>query len=521
MHRSKDRARRRASVLAVVVPALFVGLALPPAAAATPPAAVSGLTGSVVNRAAILRWTVGGTGASLACEISAPAATVARSACLRHIPVVGLQARDTSFTNTASKTYAVWAADSDGTLSEQPAQTTIGKVPAVATAVAVRRSAAAVGFGRSVVLTTTLTRGGARLDREPVELLSGLAPNAALRVLRRFTVGADGVARVSVAPSRTTRYAVRFAGNAFSRASLSAPVTVAVVPQLTAALTRTAIPARTQTVVLGRVAPGISALPVAVQRWTGSAWLPVTRGLTTAGGYYRLPVGAAVGTHRLRVVTAARPTLASGTSRVVSLSVYRRNLSSGMVGSDVLAVQRFLTTQRYTPGSLNSRFGYDTLHAIMTFQKVEGLPVTGRWARAEQTRRMRPTAFRLRYPSAGRAAEIDVTRQVMVLSVAGKVVRIVDVSTGNDQAYTVDGRTSRAHTPRGRFSITRKINGIRISRLGALYRPSYFLRGWAVHGSNSVPKYPASHGCVRITNSNTDRVYDFLRVGTPLSVYDS
>ena len=31
-----------------------------------------------------------------------------------------------------------------------------------------------------------------------------------------------------------------------------------------------------------------------------------------------------------------------------------------------------------------------------------------------------------------------------------------------------------------------------------LYYPSYFLRGFAVHGYVDVPTYPASHGCVRI-----------------------
>ena len=31
-----------------------------------------------------------------------------------------------------------------------------------------------------------------------------------------------------------------------------------------------------------------------------------------------------------------------------------------------------------------------------------------------------------------------------------------------------------------------------------MYYSLYFLRGFAMHGYNPVPTYPASHGCVRI-----------------------
>jgi lipoprotein-anchoring transpeptidase ErfK/SrfK len=31
-----------------------------------------------------------------------------------------------------------------------------------------------------------------------------------------------------------------------------------------------------------------------------------------------------------------------------------------------------------------------------------------------------------------------------------------------------------------------------------LWRPNNLWRGYAVHGSTSVPAYPASHGCVRV-----------------------
>ena len=70
--------------------------------------------------------------------------------------------------------------------------------------------------------------------------------------------------------------------------------------------------------------------------------------------------------------------------------------------------------------------------------------------------------------------------------------------------------------------IQRKIDGVRTSKLGYLYRPSYFTGGFALHGeAYDVPVYPASHGCVRMTNYNTDLLYKQLAVGTPVHVFDS
>jgi lipoprotein-anchoring transpeptidase ErfK/SrfK len=61
-----------------------------------------------------------------------------------------------------------------------------------------------------------------------------------------------------------------------------------------------------------------------------------------------------------------------------------------------------------------------------------------------------------------------------------------------------------------------------VSRLGTLYRAKYFTSdGVAVHGSASVPAYPASHGCVRLTNAATDFVWaaNLIPLGSKVIVY--
>ena len=44
--------------------------------------------------------------------------------------------------------------------------------------------------------------------------------------------------------------------------------------------------------------------------------------------------------------------------------------------------------------------------------------------------------------------------------------------------------------------------------LGKIYRPKYFHGGIAIHGMTSVPNYPASHGCVRLSTQAMDFIWD-------------
>ena len=88
----------------------------------------------------------------------------------------------------------------------------------------------------------------------------------------------------------------------------------------------------------------------------------------------------------------------------------------------------------------------------------------------------------------GDLMEIDRGRQVLFIVRDGRVLWAFNTSTG---------RLGRA-TPLGRFTISRQIDGIRVSHLGRLYRPKYFHLGYAVHGYTFVPPYPASAGCVRV-----------------------
>ncbi len=65
-------------------------------------------------------------------------------------------------------------------------------------------------------------------------------------------------------------------------------------------------------------------------------------------------------------------------------------------------------------------------------------------------------------------------------------------------------------------------DGVDVGDLGALYRPRYFHGdGIAVHGYHSVPPYPASHGCVRVTEAAMDWIWatDVMPMGSAVWVH--
>jgi len=165
----------------------------------------------------------------------------------------------------------------------------------------------------------------------------------------------------------------------------------------------------------------------------------------------------------------------------------------------VRAVQRRLAELGYDIGVADGGLGDRTWHALMSFQKVEGLARTGRID--EATTSALATASRPGPLVPGGAAtrvEIDLDRQVLFFWQGGALARVLNASTGSGERYCVAGECDVAITRPGAFRIGRKFNGLEVSRLGQLYHPMYFDGGIAIHGSPSVPAHPASHGCVRI-----------------------
>ena len=196
-------------------------------------------------------------------------------------------------------------------------------------------------------------------------------------------------------------------------------------------------------------------------------------------------------------------------------------MSPALSAEEIVEARRRLAELGYWVKAEGAGDEVSLRHALIAFQKVEGGPRAGVLTQdvlhALQAAR-RPMPRETGYPH----IEIDLCRQVLFLIEVGDVpLRILPVSTGSGECFTEGGRTRRAITPLGRFTIKSKIKGWRKSPLGLLYYPNYVQGGVAIHGNPLVPSLPASHGCIRIPMFAAQEFSELAIIGMVVLIYDS
>ncbi|MDQ1686381.1 MAG: hypothetical protein QOC82_3118 [Frankiaceae bacterium] len=372
----------------------------------------------------------------------------------------------------------------------------------------VRATLSAAGHGIAGQVATLLVRAIGATKWSP-------APNP-------HTTNTNGAVAFLVKPTRTTQYLVSFAASTTAAAVRTAMTTVAFRPTLSITFPVVA-PILTPQVFTGAVHPGVAG-PVKLQRYLSGAWHTV--GISTAGtggGFtFKIAAWTTKGIYTYRLLRPADAQHLAVSTSAKSIRAVDRTLRAGMAGADVTFLQRRLQALHYDVPAATGTFNYDTLHAVIAFEKVQRLTRDGVVSATVWSKLGRPTAPRLLHPLSGvGAVEVDLTKQVLYYAVNGAIVRILDVSTGGGYTYIgSDGQPSKAITPEGHFSIRYKIDRWVTSKLGTLYRPAYFNNaGYAIHGEGAVPSYPASHGCVRITVPAMDRMYSKLTVGMSVWIY--
>ncbi|WP_026123757.1 L,D-transpeptidase family protein [Nocardiopsis chromatogenes] len=191
-------------------------------------------------------------------------------------------------------------------------------------------------------------------------------------------------------------------------------------------------------------------------------------------------------------------------------------LRAGDSGPEVEAVQERLAELGYWTGGADGAFGTDTALAVQALQKAAGIDrdgIVGPDTRGALDDGVRPSAE----TADGRAVEIDLDRQLLMTVEDGEVQQVFSTSTGSGEPYTSRGERHIATTPTGSYQVFREVDAWDPGPLGALYRPKYFNGGIAVHGYGSVPPYPASHGCARVSL----KAMDWLWKSGHLDVYDT
>jgi lipoprotein-anchoring transpeptidase ErfK/SrfK len=198
------------------------------------------------------------------------------------------------------------------------------------------------------------------------------------------------------------------------------------------------------------------------------------------------------------------------------------HLEHGAAGGEVTALQRRLQDLGYFLAEADGKYGSATQQAVWALQKAAGLSRDGVVGPRTLEAADRGVVPQPRSGS-GHVLEIDLDRQLVLAVDDGVVTRVLNASSGNGETYEAQGRTYRAHTPRGDFAVYRETDGMHEStlELGSMWRPKYFTGAFAVHGSGSVPPWPASHGCVRVSNAAMSWLWDDWGMprGTRVLVY--
>lgn len=235
------------------------------------------------------------------------------------------------------------------------------------------------------------------------------------------------------------------------------------------------------------------------------------------GGGTQPPVDASITASTTPAPTSSSAAGPEASPTPTSPAVLRR----GAEGPTVTALQQRLGELGYWLGPRDGRFGDLTQQAVYALQKAAGLSrdgVVGPKTRAALARGDRPSAR----STAGHVIEIDLDRQLLLVVDDGKVGVVLSTSTGTFENYVSQGVTHLADTPRGHWRVYREVDAWDPSPLGRLYRPRYFnSQGIAVHGYPSVPPYPASHGCARVSLAAMDWIWeqDVMPIGARVWVY--
>jgi hypothetical protein len=203
---------------------------------------------------------------------------------------------------------------------------------------------------------------------------------------------------------------------------------------------------------------------------------------------------------------------------------------TGSSGGTVARAQQRLLDLGFWNAGVDGNFGWSTSQAVMAFQKWMKLANTNGsldedTAASLNGNRCRPTPG----VTSGDLFEIDKGKQLAFIVRGGQALWVLNISTGGNYTYTYEDKktgatiTDKAYTPVGTHKVYRVSDDpAYFGSLGELYRPRFFVGGVAVHGYRNVPNYPASHGCVRVSNLAMDMIWttNALPMGGTVVVHD-
>lgn len=234
---------------------------------------------------------------------------------------------------------------------------------------------------------------------------------------------------------------------------------------------------------------------VAVQKGKGGSGSFRASVLLRGGGKY-----AASAKH------VATPALGADSTVRKSWKVSYPALHQGQCGNVVVGFKKAMRKMGYIANSGHC-FGGKTARGVLAYRKVNGMARSYRAGKGLVKRAFSGEGeYHVVHPAAGEHLEAPLSKQVLVFAKGDEPFAVYPISSGKSSTPTVTGH----------FSFIRQEPGYNSH---GMYYSFYFYGGYAVHGYESVPDYPASHGCIRTFIADQPEIYERINYGESIFVF--
>ena len=181
-------------------------------------------------------------------------------------------------------------------------------------------------------------------------------------------------------------------------------------------------------------------------------------------------------------------------------------LHQGQCGDVVVGFKKAMRKMGYIANS-GRCFGGKTGRGVLAYRKVNGMTRSSRAGNGLVKRVFAGRGeYKVVHPNAGEHLEAPLSKQVLVFAKGDKPFAVYPVSSGKSSTPTVTGH----------FTFIRQEPGYNSH---GMYYSFYFYGGYAVHGYESVPDYPACHGCIRTFIADQPEIYNRIDYGESIFVF--
>lgn len=258
--------------------------------------------------------------------------------------------------------------------------------------------------------------------------------------------------------------------------------------------------------VIGSVKPFVPGQRVEVTFYVNGSRIE-TQKVRVHGGTFRARIRVEeAGKYAAGARLPATKTLRGDTTVRKSWRVSFPSLHQGQCGDVVVGFKKAMRKMGYIANS-GRCFGGKTGRGVLAYRKVNGMARSGRAGKGLVKRAFAGKGeYEVRHPDAGEHLEAPLSKQVLVFAKGDKPFAVYPVSSGKSSTPTVTGH----------FTFIRQEPGYNSH---GMYYSFYFYGGYAVHGYESVPDYPASHGCIRTFIADQPEIYERINFGESIFVF--